>query len=230
MISIFGLSKTFSFTDTQHDAGLLSTVYEAYNRHYNLRTGPEDWWYTIIQTVALAIDNNSKNNQVRKFFVQHEGKKELEVIVGGGALNVENIDYSWLFNQFSEGIEKNINVPEYVQQMIPDFTTTTSIHKIVSQITLMTSVQEYFEYTVSSLCGIPAIEMRGTKEDWVNLEMKIKALRQTLQPIKNVIGLGRKWWDKVEEIADKLLNTFNGNPNKDWWSKIITEKRFEIKS
>ena len=66
MISIFGLSKTFSFTDTQHDAGLLSTVYEAYNRHYNLRTGPEDWWYTIIQTVASAIDNNSKNNQVRK--------------------------------------------------------------------------------------------------------------------------------------------------------------------
>ena len=208
----------------------MSTVYEAYNRHYNLRTGPEDWWYTIIQTVALAIDNNSKNKQVRKFFVQHEGKKELAVNVGAGELNVENIDYSWLFDQFSEKIEENINVPEYVQQMIPDFTTTTSIHKIVSQITLMTSVQEYFEYTVSSLCGIPAIEMRGTKEDWVNLEMKIKALRQTLQPIKNVIGLGRKWWDKVEEIADKLLNTFNGNPNKDWWSKIITEKRFEIKS
>jgi len=62
-------------TDARHDAGLLSTIYEAYNRHYILRTGPEDWWYTIIQTVALAIDNNSKNNQVRKFFVQHEGKK-----------------------------------------------------------------------------------------------------------------------------------------------------------
>ena len=228
MISIFGLSNTFSFIDTQHDAGLLSTVYEAYNRHYNLRTGPEDWWYTIIQTVALAIDNNSKNNQVRKFVVQHEGKKELEVIVGRGELNVEHIDYSWSFNQFSEKIEENINVPEYVHQMIPDFTTTTSIHKIVSQITLMTSVQEYFEYTVSSVCGIPAIEMRGTKEDWVNLEMKIKALRQTLQTIENVIGLGRKWWDKVEEIASKLLDTFNGNPNKDWWSRIITKKRFEI--
>ena len=77
----------------------MSTVYEAYNRHYNLRTGPEDWWYTIIQTVALAIDNNSKNNQVRKFFVQHEGKKELAVNVGAGELNVDNIDYSWLFDQ-----------------------------------------------------------------------------------------------------------------------------------
>ena len=207
----------------------MSTVYESYNRHYNLRTGPEDWWYTIIQTVALAIDNNSKNNQVRKFVVQHEGKKELEVIVGRGELNVEHIDYSWSFNQFSEKIEENINVPEYVQQMIPDFTTTTSIHRIVSQITLMTSVQEYFEYTASSLCGIPAIEMKGTKEDWVNLVMKVKALRQTLQPIETVIGLGRNWWNKVEDIADRLLDSFNGNPNKDWWSKIITKKRFGIK-
>ena len=112
--------------------------------------------------------------------------------------------------------------------MIPDFTTTTSIHKIVSQITLMSSVQEYFEYTAFSMCGIPVIEMRGTEEDWVNLGMKIKALRQTLQPIENVIGLGRKWWDKVEEIADKLLHTFNGNPNKDWWSRLITKKRLGI--
>ena len=207
----------------------MSTVYEAYNRHYNLRTGPEDWWYTIIQTVALAIDNNSKNNQVRKFFVQHEGKKELAVKVGAGELNVENIDYSWLFDQFSEKIEENINVPEYVQQMIPDFTTTTSIHRIVSQITLMSSVQEYFEFTAYSMCGIPAIEMKGTKEDWVNLGMKVKALRQTLSPIENVIGLGRKWWDKIEEIADKLLDTFKGQPDEDWWSKIITEKRFGIK-
>ena len=59
--------------------------------------------------------------------------------------------------------------------------------------------------------------------------MKIKALRQTLKPIKNVIGLGRKWWDKVEEIADKLLDTFNERPNEDWWSRIITKKRFGIK-
>ena len=143
---------------------------------------------------------------------------------------VEKIDYSWLFDQFSKGIEANINVPEYVQQMIPDFTTTTSIHRIVSQITLMSSVQEYFEYTASSMCGIPAIEMKGTREDWVNLVLKVKALRQTLQPIETVIGLGRNWWNKVEDIADRLLDSFNGNPNKDWWSKIITEERFGIKA
>merc|ERR1712008_590309 len=96
-------------TDAGHDAGLLSTVYEAYSNHYNLRTGPEDWWYTIIQTVALAVDRNSKSEEVRKFFVQHEGKKTLSVQVGTGPLKVEDIDYSWLFDQFSQKIEENIN-------------------------------------------------------------------------------------------------------------------------
>jgi len=222
-------------TDAGHDAGLLSTIYEAYGNHYNLRTGPEDWWYTIIQTVALAIDENSKSDEVRQFFVQHEGKKELEVIVGPPPLKLDSIDYTWLFDQFSQKIEENINVPEYVQQMIPDFTTTTSIHRIVSQITLMTSVQEFFEYSVGTLCGIPAIEMKGTFEDWVNLGIKIKALRKTLGPIEKVIGLGEtqfgyrrqgSWWDNVEIIAEKLLDTFKGYPDEDWWSKIITEKSY----
>merc|ERR1712012_240661 len=171
-------------TDTKHDAGFLSTVYEAYSNHYNLRTSPEDWWYTIIQTVALAIDDNSKSDAVRKLFVQHEGKKTIEVIVEPDQFkNISGIDYSWLFDQFSGGIERNINVPEYVQQMIPDFSTTTSVHRIVSQITLMTSVQEFFEYSVNTACGIPAIEMKGTLEDWMKLKEKIKALGKTLEPI-----------------------------------------------
>ena len=215
-------------TDTKHDAGLLSSIYEAYGNHYNLRTGPEDWWYTIIQTIALAIDKNSKSENVRKFFVEHEGKKELRVEVGPPPLKLESLDYSWLFDQFSNGIKENIKVPKYVQQMIPDFSTTTPIHKIVSQINLMSSVQEYFEYTVFTACGIPEIEMKGTQEDWERLRRKIKELRETLEPIEDVFGYdwnGESWWENVEEIATKLLDTYNGNPDEDWWSRIITEQK-----
>jgi len=223
------LGSLDAVVDPGHDAGFLSTVYEAYGSHYNLRTGPEDWWYTIIQTVALAIDNNSKSQKVREFFVQHEGKKTLEVIVGPPPLKLDNIDYTWLFDQFSKKIEENINVPEYVNQMMPDFTTTTSIHRIVSQITLMTSVQEFFEYSLGTLCGIPAIEMKGTRQDWVRLIEKIRELKNTLKPIGKEIGLSGYrgcWWDRVENIAKKLLDTFDGNPDEYWWSQIITEESY----
>jgi len=126
--------------------------------------------------------------------------------------------------------------------MMPDFTTTTSIHKIVSQITLMTSVQEFFEYSVNTVCGIPAIEMKGTLEDWIKLREKIKALRKTLEPIEAEIGLKYgidtltdffsddydpdEWWEKVELLAGKLVDTFNGNPDEDFWSRIISERKY----
>ena len=156
-----------------HDTGFLSTVLEAYNHHYNLRTGPEDWWYTISQTVAIAIDKNAKKDSVRKFFVQHEGKKPLEVGIGR---SIYGVDYSWFFDQMSAEIAKNINVPQYVKAMETDFSSSTKVHKIVGKIVLMKYVQEYFEYRMNFLCGIPAIEMKGTEEDWKNLGPKVRIL------------------------------------------------------
>ena len=113
-------------TSTYHDGGLLSSVLDAYNGHFNLRTGPEDWWYTIIQTVALAIDDNADKTEVRNFFVQHEGKKTLTVTTGP---SIYGVNYDWFFEQMSDQIAKNINVPEYVDKMTSDFSTSTKVHR-----------------------------------------------------------------------------------------------------
>ena len=61
--------------DIDSDSGFLSVIHEAYNHHWGIKTIPDDWWYTIIRTVAIAIDENSKKNEVRSHFVNHEGKK-----------------------------------------------------------------------------------------------------------------------------------------------------------
>merc|ERR1712208_195413 len=88
--------------------------------------------------------------------------------------------------------------------------------------------------------------MKGTASDWMGLKWKVKKLRKTLQPIEDEIGLGKSlntveydisngkkqqkahlsWWDGIEKISSKLLDTFNGNPDEDWWSGIITQKRY----
>ena len=47
------LGSNDKVTNPRHDAGLLSTIVEAYDMHYNLRTSPDDWWYHIIQTGKL---------------------------------------------------------------------------------------------------------------------------------------------------------------------------------
>ena len=53
----------------------------------------------------------------------------------------------------------------------------------------------------------------------------MKALGQILFPIWNEIGLST-WWMKIENITNQLLKTYQGNPNKDWWSRIIAKESF----
>ena len=46
--------------DFQGDRGFFSTIFHAYGKHLILDTVPDDWWFTIVNKVALAIDKNAK--------------------------------------------------------------------------------------------------------------------------------------------------------------------------
>lgn len=206
------------------DLGFLETVLMAYNHHWNLRTSPEDWWYCVISRVARAIHENSKKESVRKMFVEHEGKKTLTVLVE--ETNIYDVDYTLFFDKMEKLIADNVKVPEYVDCVTADFSTTTPVQSIVSQVTLLSSLQEFFEYRLGIRCGIPAIEMLGTEEDWKKLLSKLKALRTVLEPIEKDLDLGEEWWSYLKEVFSKLVDTFHGLPDEDWWSRIISKERF----
>ena len=202
------------------DCGLFAAVLTAYNNHWKLRTSPDDWWFCVIKRVACAIDKNANKKPVRKIFVDHEGKKTIEVVVPD--TSIYTVDYSWFFDQISKGVQANIKVPEFVDGMTADFSTTTAVQKIVSQITMMTSVQEYFDFDMKCGCGIPAVEMLGTEDDWSKLKSKLKVLRTLLEPIENDLDLSSEWWDVVEKVFNNLLATYQGSAVSEWWSHIMS--------
>ncbi|XP_015749524.1 PREDICTED: uncharacterized protein LOC107329342 [Acropora digitifera] len=187
--------------------------------HYKLRTSPDDWWFCVIKQVAEAIDRNAQQESVRKMFVDHEGKKSITVAVDD--LNIYTVNYSWLFDQMAKGIKENVKVPEFVDGMTGDFGTTTPVQRIVSQITLMFSMKKYFDFKMILGCGIPAVEMLGSEEDWRKLTSKLKVLRTLLEPIENDLHLRSRWWDVVQEVFNNLLETYQGKPDKKWWSHIV---------
>jgi len=204
------------------DKGFFSTVIEAYNNHWVLKTSPEDWWFCITHKVAKAIDKHANTPEVRKFFVQHEGKKDLTVTVGP---SIYGVDYSWFFTQMAGEIEKNINVPEYVTIMDADFTKTSPVQNIVNKVVLMASMQEYFRYKMMLGCGIPGVIMTGSHDDWQRLGLKLRKLEKLLKPIERTLQLDG-WWGKCSEVCNKLVDTYQGSSDKDWWSRIITKERF----
>ena len=189
------------------DCGLFATVLTAYNNHWKLRTSPDDWWFCVIKRVSCAIHKNASKESVRKMFVDHEGRRTIEVEVD----DICAVDYSYFFDQISRGVQASIKVPEFVDDMTADFSTTTAVQKIVSQITMMTSVQEYFRYSRLGKCGIPALEMLGTEDDWRKLKSKLKVLRTLLEPIENDLDLSSEWWDVVEKVFNNLLATYQGS-------------------
>ena len=212
---------------SQADVGFFQSVLLAYTHHWNLRTSPDDWWFCVIKTISHHIDLHSDKKRVRNLFVNFEGKKELmvEVTKEQGWPVFEDMDFSAFFDNIGNLIAENVKIPEYVDGITADFTTTTSVEKIVSQITLMSSVQSYFDFTLYGGCGIPAIEMKGTEEDWLKLLSKLKVLKTLLEPIRNDISLTKTWWLLVEKIFKELLKTYQGKPNEDWWSRIMTYER-----
>ena len=200
------------------DDGIFSAVLAAYNNHWKLRTSPDDWWFCVVKKVSVAIDENAEKPAVRNLFVNHEGKKTLSVNVPTTC--IYDIDYSSFFDQMSNEISKNVKVPEFVNAITADFTTTSPTVKVVSQISLMASLQKYFEY-VCTMCGIPAIDMLGSENDWFRLGEKLQALKEILLPIAGEIGLDEHWWSHANNVFKELLKTYQGNPDKKWWDKII---------
>ena len=226
------------------DRGFLSAIVHSYNNHYILQTTPEDWWYTIISKLATAIEEATNDDEdvdqvdsrawyrtstppearqkLREFFVRHEGKKSLTVFVPPGPLHEQN--YSIIFSQFTEQITANTKVPQFAETVRADFSTSTPTHVIESEITLMSAMKNYFEYKMHFLCGIPQIEMMGTEADWRKLKSKFIALREILAPVKMHLVEPRIWWEKVEVILQKLIDTYMGKPDLKWWSHIFNKK------
>ena len=216
-VAAFGPNETIY---SLGDCGLFAAVLTAYNNHWKLRTSPDDWWFCVIKRIACAIDKNAMKESVRKMFVNHQGKKTIEVEVPDDS--IYTVDYSWFFDQIAKGVKENIKVPEFVDGVTADFGTTTAVQKIVSQITLMNSVQEFFEFGMKCGCGIPAVEMLGTEDDWRKLNSKLKVLRTLLEPIQNELDLSSEWWGVVEKVFSNLLATYQGCPVSEWWSHIMS--------
>ena len=86
---------------------------------------------------------------------------------------------------------------------------------------LMASLQEYFDYTAGTLCGIPGVEMVGTERDWERLVEKTRRLQDLLQPVMEEVGLA-DWFTKSLATLEKLLDTQRGKPDTKWWSHVLS--------
>lgn len=189
---------------------------EAYADHRPIVLSPDIIWNVIAQGFCQHINNNPE--ALRDRIVYHEkGKIELSVMTKE-ELHSPNVKWDELLNTFDNMIAERTK-DNLADVMRADFSTTDKTARIVSQMTLMSSVKAFFDYSVSYLsCGIPNITIEGTTDDWQKVLNKTQQLRK----------YDLNWWvDDLVPILNEFINASKGNVNKVFWRNIVKKDRPE---
>lgn len=185
-------------------------MYQAYADHRPFVISPDMIWLLISQGFARHVSANSE--QLRKEFVDFEGK--LSLIVRNDSLTLNSPASSWekIFPEFTNQIAEHTGI-DLISILTSDFSTTTPVEKVASEITIMEAMEHYFEFIVIRIvCGIPEITLKGSTEDWQKVYNKAKKIEK----------YDLKWWtDELEPILKEFIKTSRGEIDKKFWRKMF---------
>ncbi|GAQ90140.1 hypothetical protein KFL_006050030 [Klebsormidium nitens] len=200
-------------------SGLFVAIETAYNGHHKLHLRPDDIMLAIAQGVGAHLSYGENAEKYRQVFVDHEGKEQINVdakffLTGDSRFLYWPCCVQAVVNELTERVKGDT-----CQLLLNDFSTTDAVSRTASQVVLMDTMKHYFEYGFSFSCGIPEIELHGTLDDWHTLLARARALR--------ALEIGLDWWlDVLEPVLEKLIETYSGNVDEDWWSHVFTREEF----
>ncbi len=116
---------------------LAEAIHTAFYHHYPLCLSPDVIWITIVQGLSYHVNLNSE--KYRNFFVDFEGKKDISICRANFVKGSSNNDWAGVFPEFASEIAKHIG-KEKVEIIDCNFSTTTGVERIASQIALMDAV------------------------------------------------------------------------------------------
>jgi hypothetical protein len=188
---------------------LIQATNTSFYDHLPLVLTPDIIWYCISSAVAVYINKHAED--LRKIFVNHQGKKELLIERPDFFLGKHN-PWNEVIDQFVEKIEENTN-NDIAIHLKADFTTTTKISAVVSEIVIMDAMKQYFHYSVRGGCGIPEIRLSGEKSDWERIKNKVNKL-------VDIIPKFKEWTKSLNEIIDQFISVFDDKIDKLFWKSI----------
>jgi len=211
------IAKNFvklSVSDTLADFGTHPVILgylRAYQNHYPLTISPDIAWLLICQGFANHVNNSPE--KIRSKIVNFEGKQTLTVERNiAGAEKLADVEWETLFPEFAEQIA-GFTGKELVNKLSADFTTTTPTVRVASQITIMESMKEFFNYKVIFQgCGISEVTVEGSVQDWKKILTRLDYLSK----------YDLKWWtSELKPVIQKIIDTKNGKLDKQFWMNMV---------
>jgi hypothetical protein len=176
--------------------GFVSTVLDAYLQHNHLVLRPEDVWFAIL--IQLSFYVNKHAEKLRKYFVDHAGKRKLQILQ-------DEFDFKDFCAKMADLIAENVKDPALRDWIMPSFSTTTDEDKVTAAIIMMGTMQKYFAYFCGITCGIPSVTLLGERADWQEILNRL--------PFLSKFGLEHDelalWNSVLTAVLSKFVDTFD---------------------
>ncbi|VBB18954.1 hypothetical protein YASMINEVIRUS_1486 [Yasminevirus sp. GU-2018] len=195
--------------NTENMDGLMLLFYSAYANHGSVFLRPDDVFLHFLQQIGCIIDKNPE--EMRKYFVDHEGKKNLTVVVDNYDKRGTKQFVTNICKQMEEHVKEDV-----VNTMTTSYSTSAQIDSVMNRVACMTNMRHYFEYTMTVLCGIRSVYFGGSLNDWIKLRKDISSFE--------------KYGDKIESyvnglipILDEFILARQGKPDVGFFNRIFRE-------
>ncbi len=166
-------SSEFQLKPTEYDYKnkFLQTIMTAYNKHLGLHLSPDNILLAINNIVSRYI--NTDPEQFRDLFVNHKDKKQLHVNMDKLSRTKDKSIWDLTLEKWVEMIDSDVKNKELMKTATSDFSTSTYLDVLCSKAFIMDMTKAYYEFTCSTMCGIPVVHLHGTLSDWNKLLDKL---------------------------------------------------------
>jgi hypothetical protein len=187
----------------------VAAVHAAFAWHFPLILSPDDVWLCIAQGFGIHVKENAE--RLRGRFVRHEGRTLLEVVRNDFVKGATTNNWQSVFAEFSDRIAGHIGKQRDL--VVAQFSTTGPIERAASEVVLMSAMQNYFSYQVTTYCGIPRITLLGTTDDWRSIRTRAAVLAE--------YELG-SWVDALLPILDQFVAASEGRVDRAFWQSFYS--------
>ncbi|EDY21140.1 hypothetical protein CfE428DRAFT_1433 [Chthoniobacter flavus Ellin428] len=186
---------------------VVAALHHSFTDHRPLCLSPDMIWLLLCQGVAHHV--NAQAEILRPQLVQHKGKLKIKVrrdeFIKGSPDNL----WDGVIDEFSAEVREYIGTTHDL--FLPRFSTTGANERLAAEIVLLDAVHSYFDYELETLCGIPAITLEGTPEDW-------QALAERAQAFST---FDLEWWlIPLQPVLQEFVAASRGEVRPTFWESI----------
>jgi hypothetical protein len=186
---------------------VVAAVHRAFMDHRPLRLSPDVLWLLICQAVANHI--NAHAEALRPQFVRHEGKIQICVQRDDFVKGSPENPWPEVFAAFSAQVRDHVGPS--LDLFLPAFSTTGPVERAAAGVVLLDAMSSYFQSVLHTLCGIPAITLEGTAEDWEILAERAEAFAE--------FGL-EQWIETLRPILRQFVRASQGDVERAFWRSL----------